>query len=295
METRFLIIDGNSLVCRAVYANVHANLKSKEGIPTGGTLFFFNMLISVLNKLRPTHLVVAFDVSRHTFRSALDANYKANRYKSVGSNGSLIQQLKQVQALLQEASIPCVAVPGFEADDVIGTYVTFSEATHNYILTGDRDAFQLINDQTTVLYPKTGISKLEHVDVETFKQRFNVDVKHYADYKALIGDVSDNITGCPGCGPKNAVNLLTRYEGLVGLRQHAQELPGKLGKRLQAWLPNSEHTSTLVTIRRDVPVPYNYAQCTYKPTFSHLLPTLATLELSQLSQRIVKGDIHGQN
>lgn len=253
----FLIIDGNSIACRAAFAK--KDLKNSQGRETGGTYLFVTMLDTIITKLKPSHVVVAWDVSRENFRTKLDETYKANR-ESKSEN--LYIQFEDIKRILDAIGIKYVGVYGYEADDVIGTYSKISpEHVENYILTGDKDSFQLVNNRTCVYFPRMGVTDLEVIDEVAVKDKFGVFVEQYIDLKALMGDGGDNVIGVEGCGPKKAAALLQTYDTLENVVAHAHEVKGKLGENLRAWSPNAETVKQLVTINNEVPVPFEFEDC----------------------------------
>ena len=190
------------------------------------------MLINVLRDEAPTHLGVAFDVSRQTFRSEIYTEYKANRSKTPDEFKG---QLDLVKEVLKALNIAFVEKPGFEADDVIGTLATQAEAQGYDVLicTGDRDAFQLVSDQVTVLYPRKGVSDLARMTPSAVEREYFATPARYPELAALVGESSDNLPGVPGVGPKTAAKWLEMYDGLENLAAHAGELKGKAAEAFQ--------------------------------------------------------------
>ena len=233
-ETRpkLMLIDGHSIAYRAFFALPVENFSTQTGQHTNGVFGFTSMLINVLRDEAPTHLGVAFDVSRQTFRSEIYTEYKANRSKTPDEFKG---QLDLVKEVLKALNIAYVEKPGFEADDVIGTLATQAEAQGFDVLicTGDRDAFQLVSDRVTVLYPRKGVSDLARMTPELVEQKYFATPKRYPDLAALVGETSDNLPGVPGVGPKTAAKWLEMYDGLENLTAHAGELKGKAAEAFQ--------------------------------------------------------------
>src|SRR5215212_6228037 len=214
-----MLIDGHSIAYRAFFALPVENFSTVTGQHTNGVFGFTSMLINVLRDEAPTHLGVAFDVSRRTFRSEIYPEYKANRSTTPDEFRGQLDLEKE----------------GFEADDVIGTLATRAEAMGFEVLicTGDRDAFQLVSDNVTVLYPRKGVSDLGRMTPAAVEEKYFATPARYPELAALVGESSDNLPGVPGVGPKTAAKWLETYDGLENLVLHAAELKGKAAEALQ--------------------------------------------------------------
>ncbi|MNJ90015.1 DNA polymerase I [compost metagenome] len=257
MEKVFLIVDGNSIACRGAF--VPPIMTTAAGRETGGTYRFFTMLDSAMKMIRATHVLVAWDVSRENFRTDIDESYKANRetVKPVG----LYHQFEDIKEILTKVGIKHVGVFGYEGDDVLGTYANISEADKTFIFTGDKDSFQLINDTTTVMFPKTGTSDLRFYTREVFEKEYDIKVEQFVELKALMGDGGDNVKGITKCGQKTGIKLLKEYGSIEGVVENSGLIKGKIGENVREWAPTANKTLELVTIRRDVPVPYTFDDC----------------------------------
>ncbi|MGH8773649.1 MAG: 5'-3' exonuclease, partial [Jiangellaceae bacterium] len=211
--SRLLLLDGHSLAYRAFYALPVENFSTTTGQPTNAVYGFTSMLINVLRDEKPTHMAVAFDVSRRTFRSEMFAEYKANRTKSPSEFGGQVSLVKEVLAAL---GVPSIEKDGYEADDVIATLTTRAEAEGFDVLicTGDRDAYQLVGDHVTVLYPRRGVSDLVRTTPEVLQEKYGLTPSQYPDYAALRGDPSDNLPNIPGVGEKTAARWVAQYGSL---------------------------------------------------------------------------------
>ncbi|KGN42722.1 DNA polymerase I [Knoellia aerolata] len=241
--SRLLLLDGHSLAYRAFFALPVENFSTSTGQHTNGVYGFTSMLINVLRDEAPTHVAVAFDVSRQTFRAAEYADYKATR----SATPSEFQgQVALVREVLDALRIRHVQVDGFEADDVIATLTAMAEAEgmEVVICTGDRDAFQLVNDNVSLLYPVRGVSEVWRMDPKAVEEKYLVTPERYSDLAALVGETSDNLPGVPGVGPKTAAKWLTQYGDLAGVVAHADEIKGKAGESLR------EHLSDVLRNRR---------------------------------------------
>jgi DNA polymerase I len=229
---KLLLIDGHSIAYRAFFALPVENFSTQTGQHTNGVFGFTSMLINVLRDEQPTHVGVAFDVSRQTFRSEVYSEYKANRSKTPDEFRG---QLDLVKEVLDALNIVHVEKDGFEADDVIGTLATQAERDGFEVLicTGDRDAFQLVTDNVTVLYPRKGVSDLARMTPTAVQEKYFATPARYPELAALVGETSDNLPGVPGVGPKTAVKWLEAYDGLENLVAHAAELKGKAAEAFQ--------------------------------------------------------------
>ncbi|NYH42304.1 DNA polymerase-1 [Micromonospora jinlongensis] len=217
---------------RAFFALPVENFSTTTGQPTNAVYGFTSMLINVLRDEQPTHIVVAFDVSRHSFRTDKYAEYKAGRSETPTDFKGQVSLVKEVLAALQ---IPVVEKEGFEADDVIATLACQARDQGMTVLisSGDRDAFQLVDDQITVLYPRKGVSDLARMDPAAIEAKYGVPPQQYRDLAALVGETSDNLPGIPGVGPKTAAKWITTYGGVEGVIARADEIKGKAGDSLR--------------------------------------------------------------
>ncbi|MGK5741804.1 DNA polymerase I [Micromonospora sp. URMC 103] len=229
---RLLLVDGHSLAYRAFFALPVENFATTTGQPTNAVYGFTSMLINVLRDEQPTHIVVAFDVSRRSFRTEKYAEYKAGRSETPTDFKGQVSLVKEVLAALR---IPVVEKEGYEADDVIATLACQArdQGMPVLITTGDRDAFQLVDDHITVLYPRKGVSDLARMDPAAVEAKYGVPPQRYRDLAALVGETSDNLPGVPGVGPKTAAKWITTYGGVDGVVARADEIKGKAGDSLR--------------------------------------------------------------
>jgi len=252
-KPRLLLLDGHSLAYRAFFALPVENFSTSTGQPTNAVFGFTSMLINLLRDEDPTHLAVAFDVSRKTFRSEQYAEYKANRSSTPEPFKG---QVSLIQEVLTALRIPMLEKDGYEADDIIATLTT--EACNHgmqvLICTGDRDALQLVNNDVTVLYPKKGVSELTRFTPEEVKAKYDLTPAQYPDFAALRGDPSDNLPGIVGVGEKTAAKWIREYGSLDGLVDHVGEVKGKAGDALRENLASVLRNSQLTRLVRDVPL-----------------------------------------
>ena len=233
-ETRpkLLLIDGHSIAYRAFFALPVENFSTVTGQHTNGVFGFTSMLINVLRDEAPTHVGVAFDVSRQDLPGR---DLPRVQGEPVETPDEFSGQLDLVKEVLKALNIAFVEKEGFEADDVIGTLATRAEALGFEVLicTGDRDAFQLVTENVTVLYPRKGVSDLGRMTPKAVEERYFATPARYPELAALVGESSDNLPGVPGVGPKTAAKWLEMYDGLENLAAHAGELKGKAAEAFQ--------------------------------------------------------------
>ena len=250
---RLLLFDGHSLAYRAFYALPVENFSTASGQPTNAVYGFTSMLINALRDFEPTHVAVAFDVSRATFRSEAYDGYKATRAKTPEEFRGQVDLIRDV---LDAMGIRYLERDGYEADDVIATLVTQAEGADMEVsvITGDRDAFQLVSPATTVLYPRKGVSDLARMTPAAVEEKYGLTPAQYPDFAALRGDPSDNLPGIPGVGEKTATKWIAEYGSLSQLVDHADEVRGKTGEALRAALPQVLINRQLTELVRDVPL-----------------------------------------
>jgi DNA polymerase-1 len=221
---RLVLIDGNAILHRAYHAI--PPLTAPDGSVVNAVYGFGSMLLRLITDLKPTHVAVAFDRAKPTFRKKIFAGYQAKRPKM---DDALVEQIPKVHALVAAFGIPIFEKDGFEADDVIGTLCKkftnpnsqFTKIDQVIIVTGDRDILQLVEDDKVLVYmPVKGLSQSKLFDEKAVVERMGVAPKLIPDYKALAGDASDNYPGVPGIGPKTAVALLTKYKTIAGVLKH---------------------------------------------------------------------------
>ncbi|WP_392426159.1 DNA polymerase I [Barrientosiimonas humi] len=249
---RLLLLDGHSLAYRAFFALPVENFSTTTGQTTNAVYGFTSMLINVLRDEEPTHIGVAFDVSRQTFRSEQYAEYKAGRSATPDEFKGQVSLLHEV---LDALKIRYVEAPGFEADDIIATLTTQArDAGFDEVLicSGDRDALQLVDDRVTLLYPRKGVSDLARMTPPAVEEKYGVLPDRYSDLAALVGETSDNLPGVPGVGPKTAAKWIGLYGDLPGIVDHVGEIKGKAGESLREHLDGVLRNRRLNQLIRDV-------------------------------------------
>ena len=232
IQKRLLLVDGHSMAYRAFYALPVENFKTSSGQPTNAIYGFASMLINLIKEEKPTHIAVAFDVSRKTFRSEKFPEYKANRASTPDEFRS---QMSHINEMVTCFGIKQFELEGYEADDIIATFTKSAEKSNYEVLicTGDRDSFQLVNNKTTVLYPKKGVTEMARMTPDAVKEKYGLTPQQYPDFAALRGDPSDNLPSVPGVGEKTATKWIIDYGSLEKLIENANEITGKVGQSLR--------------------------------------------------------------
>lgn len=252
MDNKFLIIDGSSLFFRAFYAL--PLLKTKRGLYTNAIYGFVMMVENAIEKINPTHVAVCFDMKGKTFRSDIYKDYKGTRQKTPNE---LEQQWPLVRDILGHMNIKILESPVYEADDIAGTLAKLGteEGFENYLLTGDKDYFQLVNDKTKVLFTRKGITDMDIVTVEKIEEDYGIEPLEFIELKALMGDSSDNIPGIYGIGEKTGLKLVRQFHTLENLYDNIDDVSGKkLKEKLVDGKMSAFMSKKLGTIVRDVPI-----------------------------------------
>ncbi|MEY4498051.1 MAG: hypothetical protein RJA40_156 [Actinomycetota bacterium] len=254
-QKRLLLIDGHSMAYRAFFALPAENFTTAQGQHTNAIYGFATMLISLLKDEKPTHVAVAFDVSRKTFRTDIFPDYKANRAKTPDEFRS---QMSFLNELVKGFGITQFAVEGYEADDIIATITKQAEREGAEVLicTGDRDSFQLVTDKTTVLYPKRGVSEMARMTPDAVQEKYGMSPDQYPDFAALRGDPSDNLPSIPGVGEKTAAKWVVEYGSLKELIANVDKVGGKVGQSLRDNLNDVIRNRELTQLVHDAPIEY---------------------------------------
>lgn len=252
MDNKFLIIDGSSLFFRAFYAL--PLLKTKRGLYTNAIYGFVMMVENAIEKIKPTHVAVCFDMKGKTFRSDIYKDYKGTRQKTPNE---LEQQWPLVREILGHMNIKILESPVYEADDIAGTLAKLGseEGFENYLLTGDKDYFQLVNENTKVLFTRKGITDMDIMTVEKIEEDYGIEPLEFIELKALMGDSSDNIPGIYGIGEKTGLKLVHQFHTLENLYDNIEDVSGKkLKEKLVDGKMAAFMSKKLGTIVRDVPI-----------------------------------------
>ena len=246
-----LVVDGHSLAFRAFFALPVDNFSTSSGQATNAVWGFATMLAQVIDAEKPDHLGVAFDVKGGTFRNEMLPQYKGTRE---AAPEELLTQLPLIQRMLTALGVTYIEKPGFEGDDVIATLATMGDKAgyHTLVLSGDRDAFQLVDDNVTVLYPGHHFKDLKHMTPQSIIDKYKVTPAQYPDLAALRGETADNIPGVPGVGDGFAAKWINQFGSLDGICEHADEIGGKKGESLRANIDQVKLNRKVNALVRDV-------------------------------------------
>lgn len=246
-----LVVDGHSLAFRAFFALPVDNFSTSSGQATNAVWGFATMLVQVIDAEKPDHLGVAFDVKGGTFRNEMLPQYKGTRE---AAPEELLTQLPLIQRMLTALGVTYIEKPGFEGDDVIATLATMGDKAgyHTLVLSGDRDAFQLVDDNVTVLYPGHHFKDLKHMTPQSIIDKYKVTPAQYPDLAALRGETADNIPGVPGVGDGFAAKWINQFGSLDGICEHADEIGGKKGESLRANIDQVKLNRKVNALVRDV-------------------------------------------
>lgn len=248
---KLILIDGNAIIHRAFHALPPLN--NKQGKPTNAVYGFFSMLFKIIADLKPEYLIVCFDRKAPTFRKSMYVGYQAKRPTM---SDDLVPQINMVHKVLDKARITHFGIDGYEADDLIGTICrqAVEKDLEVIIVSGDRDLLQLVNPHVLMLAPIVGITTMILFNEEKVKEKYGLKPSQFIDYKALVGDASDNYPGVAGIGPKTAADLLNKYGNLESLYAHISELPIQLQTKLANDAEQCALAKKLATIITDVPL-----------------------------------------
>ncbi len=285
---KLVLVDGNAILHRAYHAM--PPFTTRRGEPIGAVHGFVSMILKAITDLKPTSFAVAFDEKEKTFRHEAFPKYQAQRPPM---EKDLSSQFGKAREFLKAAGIPVYSKPGFEADDVLGTIATQAGNDSNIdeviIVTGDRDQLQLVDDKKNIkLYmPITGLSNAKLYGESETKERMGVPASLIDDYKALVGDPSDNYPGVPGIGPKTAINLLEKYGTFNNVYEHIADIPEATAKKLKEGEESGRLSKKLATIVRDVPVETDYVAMTrWKIDSPEILKLFEDFGFKTLTNRI---------
>ncbi len=286
MSKKIVIIDGNSLINRAYYA-VQRPMITKEGIYTQGIYGFLNMLQKIEGDYEPDYLTVAFDLKAPTFRHLEYDAYKAGR-KSMPPE--LAMQMPLLKDVLRARNIEILEMEGYEADDIIGTVARVSEEAGiaPYIVTGDKDALQLVTDNTRVIITKKGVTEFEIYDPDKMIERYNLTPKQFIDLKGLMGDSSDNIPGIPGVGEKTGIKLLEQFGTMENMLANTEQISAaKLRAKVEENAQLAIMSKRLATINVNVPIDIDLANLKLEdPNYDKLIDLYTRLEFNSFLKKL---------
>ncbi|MBQ7579354.1 MAG: DNA polymerase I, partial [Clostridia bacterium] len=263
---KLVIIDGNSMLYRLFYAM--PLLTNSKGDYTNAIYGYANEIVKIATEIKPTHMLVAFDAGKITFRNNIFDGYKANRSPMPAE---LVSQVEPIKEMLSLMNIKVIEQKGIEADDIIGTIAKRFNKTQTIIITGDRDSFQLIDETTSVYFTKRGISDLKIYNNDNLKQEYGVGSWQVVDLKALQGDSSDNIPGVRGIGPKTATELINNYGSLDGVYKNIENIKGSTKQKLIENKEMAYLSQTLARIKTDAEIPCTLEDLKFEFPFSNEL------------------------
>jgi DNA polymerase I len=258
---KLFLIDGNAIIHRAFHA-IPKHFSDTEGAPTNAVYGFTSMLLNIINGQNPEYLAVSFDRPAKTFRHKEFAEYKATRTKAPDE---LYAQIPRIKEVVEAFNIPIHEIDGFEADDVLGTLsvqaTNHKEDLETYIVTGDMDTLQLVNDKVRVFAPQSGFKAAKIYTPDQVVEKHGLNPDQIIDFKALKGDSSDNIPGVPGIGDKGATTLLQKYKTLDTIYENLDEITGSIHDKLAQNKELAYKSQYLATIVLDVPVTLKLEDC----------------------------------
>ena len=291
-RNRLLVIDGHSMAFRAFYALPAENFSTDTGQHTNAVYGFTSMLINLIKEEKPTHVAVAFDLDTPTFRSEEYSEYKGGRNKTPEEfHGQVDLIIKVMEAM----RIPTITLDGYEADDILATLATKATARDwdVMVVSGDRDAFQLVDDHVTVFYPKKGVSDLPRMDAAAVEAKYLVPPDKYSDLAALVGESADNLPGVPGVGPKTAAKWIGQYGGLEGILENLDAIKGKVGDSLRANIEDVKRNRRLNRLLRDLDLPVDLdAMSAKRPDRDAIEELFDALQFNALRKRLF--DVYGE-
>ncbi|MDO5671851.1 MAG: DNA polymerase I [Actinomycetaceae bacterium] len=293
-KQRLLILDGHSLAFRAFYAMDPANFMTSHGTYTNAIYGFTSMLTRMITAEQPTHIAVAFDVSRRSFRTDIYPEYKGGRGETPEEFKG---QVELIEAVLEAMGIVTIKIDNIEADDILATlaYIGTQSQMEVLVSSGDRDTFQLINDHVTVLYPGKSIVEPKRMDAAAVEERYGVRPAQYPEIAALTGEKADNLPGVPGVGEKTAAQWIVKYGGLDALLENSAQIPGKRGEALREHIEDVRRNRHLNALLTDIDLPMTLADLLWRGVSPEKVRELFdTLEFNRLREQVIKLKPYGE-
>jgi len=281
---KLILIDGNNIIYRAFFAM--PPLTNTAGHPTNAVYGFTTMLLRLIEEHKPTHMIVAFDAGKVTFRHEGYQDYKGGREKTPPE---LSMQFPMLKELLRDLGVPQFEIGSYEADDIIGTISRQAdeEGRQVLIVSGDKDMLQLASEHTTVALVRKGVTEVELYGPEQIREKYDLTPQQIIDLKGLMGDPSDNIPGVPGVGEKTALKLLHQFGSVEGVLAGTGELKGKMKEKLETHAEDAVMSKKLATIHREVPLEHSWEDMTFSGLKKDTAgPALAKLEFKSLLERL---------
>ncbi len=286
-KKKLLLVDGSALIHRAYHAM--PELSDAQGNQIGAVYGVARMLVRAIQDLGPSHVVVALDRPEPTFRKELFIGYQANRPPS---DEKLVEQFGKTRELLAAMKMVVLDKAGFEADDVIGTLCVRAVESNQFesvvVVTGDKDLMQLVNDKVSLYMPVRGMSETEVVDNARVLERLGIRSDQVVDYKALVGDGSDNYPGVYGIGPKTAIDLLAKYDKYSEIWNHIEELPKNLVGKLEKGRQGGDLSYVLATIKKDVEIEINWSKSIINQNLGSYSEVLRNFGLKSLANQLIE-------
>ena len=287
-KSTLLLIDGHSLAFRAFYALNPESFKTDSGQHTNAVHGFVSMLLNILEKEKPSHIAVAFDLGRESFRTEEYPEYKGTRGETPEE---FIGQTEILAEVLDAMGIKSITRENYEADDIIASLVEQGENANMEVLvvSGDRDTFQLISDTTTILYPVKGVLNLARMNDEAVFEKYGVHANQYSDLAALVGETSDNLPGVPGVGPKTAAKWIQEYGSLENILENMDAIGGKVGESLRENVDNATRNRRLNRLVRELDFDFRVIDLVSKSVDEERIKSLfARLQFKTLLTRVLK-------
>ena len=284
MKKKLVIIDAYSIIYKCFYGV--RPMHSPKGVSTNAIFGFLNIILKLIEQEKPNYLYAAFDKGHKNFRHEKYSEYKAGRQSMPEE---LREQLPYIDELLDAANIISLKVDNYEADDIIGSVseIADSKGIDTFVITGDRDSFQLVSEHTKILYSKRGISDIEVIDEAYIMDKYSLTPKQMIDLKALMGDKSDNIPGVKGIGEKTALGLLEKYKTLEGVYENIDEVKGKLKEKLINDKDNAFLSKELGSIVVDMDVDINLEEeCNFNFNNEKFISILSSLDLKSIMKKL---------
>lgn len=281
---KLILIDGNSIIYRAFFAMPPLN--NSSGLHTNAVYGFMNMFLRLVQEEKPTHILVAFDAGKQTFRHDTYQEYKGGRDKTPSE---LSEQFPLLKQLLESFGVAWFELAGYEADDIIGTLSKQGEEEGFEVLvvTGDKDLLQVVSNQVSVALTRKGISEVDKYDPAQLNEKYGLNPLQIIDLKGLMGDASDNIPGIPGVGEKTALKLLHQFGSVEGVLANIDELKGKMKEKIETHADSAVMSKQLATIFREVPIERQWDELVYEGVSkSTAVPMLQKLEFKSILERM---------
>lgn len=281
---KLILIDGNNIIYRAFFAM--PPLTNTAGQQTNAVYGFTTMLLRLLEEHKPTHMIVAFDAGKITFRHEGYEDYKGGRQKTPPE---LSEQFPLLKELLKGLGVPQFEIAGYEADDIIGTISREADAAGRQVMivSGDKDMLQLASEHTTIALVRKGVTEVELYGPKQIRDKYDLTPEQIIDLKGLMGDASDNIPGVPGVGEKTALKLLQQFGSVEGVLAGTGELKGKMKEKLEEHADSAIMSKKLATIYREVPLEHTWEDMVFSGINTDTAgPALAKLEFRSLLERL---------